>query len=83
MWTVSYSGVNVISADFYFFANILIFLTELSIIGKDIKNTINEGRVTDLRKLIVRHQELHNDIVINPLQFLLHIHSRSCFNKFL
>jgi len=58
IWTVSNAAVNLLSADFYLFANILVLSTEFNIIGEDIKNTINEGRVTDLRKLLIRHQEL-------------------------
>jgi len=58
IWTVSNSALNVISADFYLFANILVLSIEFNIIGEDIKNAINEGRVTSLRKILIRHKEL-------------------------
>jgi len=58
IWTVANSIVNVLSADFYLFAIILVLSTEFSIIGDSIKDAVNEGRVTDLRKHVIRHQEL-------------------------
>ncbi|KAL7041056.1 hypothetical protein ACKWTF_000603 [Chironomus riparius] len=58
IWTVSVSLVNVISADFYLFAIVLILSTEFSIFGEDIKNTINDGQTINLRNLFIRHQKL-------------------------
>jgi len=64
-WDATNVAVNVMSADFYLFADIFVLSTEFIIIGEDIKNALNEGRVTDLRKHVIRHQELieiSNDI---------------------
>ena len=57
-WTVSNAALTMIAADLYLFANILVLSTEFSIISKDIKNAINEGQVTNLGELFIRHQEL-------------------------
>jgi len=58
IWISSSAAINFICADFYLFANIFVLSTEFDIIGENIKNAINEGQVTDLRELLIRHQEL-------------------------
>ncbi|KAL7041059.1 hypothetical protein ACKWTF_000606 [Chironomus riparius] len=58
IWTVPNAAVNVISADFYLFAIVLILSTEFNIFAEDIRKAINKGQTSNLRELLVHHQLL-------------------------
>ena len=57
-WTAYNAAFNAISSDFYIFASALVLSIEFSILGEELKNAINDGKIDNLREIIVRHQEL-------------------------
>jgi gustatory receptor len=57
-WTISNACVNVIAADFFIFAIVFVLALEFEIVGENLKNAINENKISNMWKFVDKHQEL-------------------------